>query len=505
MNAEALFSAMEGLDADMLYEARAESRPEPRTVHRIVASAAVFVLLVSAALIYGLFVRPCGHVYLDSLESVELTLNARGRVLSVMSQGHDRSAQSGCTAAEAIKNILPQMLSDGSLNGDENTLIIGMDGMGYDLADELADAASGVFDEYSFKASVVTVCCDGVDQGPHPSPAMASVADRLSGMSESLAPNSLVGLSANDLNLLYSESELSADDIKVTGEPSDSAHIGFDKAVGRALDLTSFTDDEIGDISVRHSAYHGSLVYLVRLSAGSRGEAYFINAVTGAAVHAVKAPTAQLDDAVAREMNGDVTPPAVTTAPQSTEEPSTRYDSPTQPPTSAASAQPTQRADETPPVSAEISMKELSFVLTAPPDSAGEIAYTALFEGQCFDVRDDERQGGGTVSVITSLSGLSAFLADNDYQYVGAGGDRLDDSFDEEYFRSHSVIAVSCAFTDASYYAKLTALSADGGTLYAEMSIAYGESRSGEYCCRALSLYETDKSSVPSGAELIIY
>ena len=505
MNAEALFSAMEGLDADLLYEARLRPKVKTRTVYRIVAAAAVFVILTAAGLLYGLFVRPCGHVYLDSLESVELTLNARGRVLSVMPQGRDRAPLSGCTAAGAIKEILPQMLADSSLSTNENTLIIGTDGIGDSAVDELAAAASGVFDEYSFKASVVTVRRVGFDPGAHPSPAMAAVADRLSGMGESLTPDSLVGLSANDLNLLYSESDLSADDITVTGEPSDSAHIGFDKAVGRAMSLTSFSEDEIGDVSVRHSAYHGSLVYLVRLSSGGRGEAYFINASNGAAVHAVKAPSDQLDDAVARELTNDVTPPEVTSAQQTAEEPSVQHDSPTQPPTSAAPSQSAQRADDQPVVSAEISMKELSFVLMTPPDNADEIAYTPLFEGQCFDVRGDEKLSGGTVSVITSLSGMRGFLADNDYPYVGADGDRPDDIFDEEYFRSHTVIAVSCAFTDMSYRAKLTALSADSGKLYAEMSIAYGESRSGEYCCRALSLYETDKTSAPSGVELNIY
>ena len=512
MNGEALLRAMEDIDADLLYEARAESRKMavPFGMGRFAAAAVLVLFAVGAALVYGLFVRPSAYVYLDCRESVELRLNARGRVLSVLPEARDNGSLSGQTAYKAVEIIISDLIADGSLSADENTLMIGSYGLKRQEAGQLTDTVIEVLDGMDFGTSVAEVLCADTESDRYSSPATAAVAGYISSCIDGLSHDSLRGLTANELNILLTEAEPPKDGIRVTGKPSQAQTIGYENAVKRALSLSSLDQSDISELLVNYSAYRGKLVYLVRLRAGDRGEAYFINAATGAAEQALKAPSAEIDEAVEREikqaphderetaaqpLNNDPTAADVTEERESSAPPAT------QPALAETlvhdiSAEADRRA--------EITMKELSFILLSPPEDARRIGFGTLFEGQCFTESADERLDRGEVRIITSPGGLNSFLEEYRYPYADESGAALSADFGEAYFESHTLIAVSCAFTDASYYTKLTELSS-GDSLYAEVSMSYGESRPGGYTCRALSLYEVEKGSVSPDLELTVY
>ncbi len=278
--------------------------------------------------------------------------------------------------------------------------------------------------------------------------------------------------------------------------------------------MSSFKQADIDDIQLSYSVYHYHLIYIVTIKSGSHCEAYFINANTGSTEQAIKAPTERLKEEVDREIKsvGDPASPEMNDTsetssaiqpfeysayvePTETIEAETRP-SPTQKPTEAES-------DEY--SSVPITMKELSFVVQEVPESAEQADYETLFEGQCFNNRNGEKQNTGTVAFLTTYAALQKYLSDNAYPYLDKDGNSPLKGIDKSYFNNHSIIAVSGVFSDASYYACLTDIKTIDSGVYLEASLSYGESKSGEFYCRALTLYGVDKYLITPTDHIIVY
>ncbi len=506
MRADDLFNAFEGLDADMVYAAHAESQPKPLKLRRMAIAAALFLILISAA-VYFVFVMPVSAIFLDSSESVTVVLNSRGKVLSATNYPE----LSGRSAEEAVRVVAEDMLSSGALSADENTLILGGDRVTEPMRSDLTKVAEDLFSQSRFRGAIVSLPC--TDSG-----AKAAVIDLLTRLDDSLTSNRLQMLSANALNLLLHESVTDTDAVILSGTPSESAYIGFDKAVAKALSLSAFAENELSDLSVSYSVYHGRLIYLVRLNAGENSEAYLINALTGTTEEALKAPSSRIDqkvsEVIGKPIPSDPTlPPAdspptqaqVTEPPTDANEPAAPYeDYPTDPPATVPTSLPTTAGSED--FSAvSISLKELSFVVLSPPESAQSIPFRTLFEGQVIEPRGDEKINTGEVAVITDNSQLQAFLKKHSGAYTDKTGKALQADFTAEDFKTQFILASACTVSDASYYTTVTDLRSDGEVNYMENSLSYGVPRTGEYSCRILSLYAVDRSAMRPDSPLSVY
>lgn len=469
------------------------------------AAAAVFILMIGAALIYGVFVAPTATIRLNSRESVVITLNSRGNVLSATG----RPEMSGKSAGEAVAAITREMLDSGAIDRDENTLLIGCSGRL--RRDEIAGFAASSFKEYGFDGCIVAMSAED-DPG-------SALIRSLTGCG---AYPELKKLSVNDLALLLVDSGFDGKEITVTGAPSDSAYLGFDGALARAMEMTSFGGDELGDASVSYGVYHGRLIYLVRLNAGGKSEVYFINALSGATEEAIKAPVSEIEHAVEKALRTDSpdpkptipatdpVPPAVTQTPTDPEGDNPPYAIHTEAP-SVLSPEGTEAPDQQPTTaeseayrSVAVSLKELSFVVDTPPETALPVGFDTLFEGQYIGPRTD-RQSGGTVAVITNLSQWQAFIGANSFDYTDQNGRALSFSPTADWFRTRYIIASACIVSDASYCTTVTALRAEGDHLYMENSFSYGKAQSGEFTCRTLSLYGVSRSDASPDSLLTVY
>lgn len=476
---------------------------EKRTVnHKPLIAAAVILIVLGAAAIYGIFVAPAATVRLDSRESVTITLNSRGRVLSAS----DRPGLVGMTAEEAVGEITREMLDNKNLDQNENTLLIGysekLD------ADRLIARASGVFSESGFAGCVVALPSE--DGGRNA---------LIRCLGDTYGTQNLKGLTVNALALLLTDDDLRDEEISLTGSPSESAYIGFDGAVARAMSLTSFGENELADASVSYGVYHGRLIYLVRLNAGDKSEAYFINALTGAAEEALKAPADKINQAVEdalRTPSPDPPPQDATVkptvAPPATAVP-TEDDPADNPPVMIETEGATYAAPiqfPTTPESSEytavsIGLTELSFITLSLPEGKSPIIYQTLFEGHYIEPRSGEKQSGGTVAVITNLSQWRAFLSANSFSYTDRGGNTLSDGFTADYFTNYILIASACTVPDAGYYTTFTDISANGDTVYIENSLTYGTAPIDGTYCRTLSIYAAERSQISADMTFKIY
>ena len=506
MRAEELFDAFDELDAELLYDAHAKPQRKQYVI-RHMAIAASFVLLIAVSfVIYGVFVSPASHIYLDSREHMTVTVNSRGRVLSVNAASGRFSRLNGMRIEKAASELIAEMVTNGSINRDENTLIIGADNLSSEDRDALFTAASDTLAQYDFAPAVITVTCHNSNDTAEASPAIRRMIDLLCDRDSSLDRRALSKLCVNDLALLWADSGVSDPDIAVSGKASDSGHIGFDAATAKALGMSSFDQAQIDDVHLSYSVYNGRLIYVVRFNSGDRSEAYFINAATGTTEQALKMPSDKLQEAVDQEIKTSNEPLTidVTETPQIQQQ--TEYQaSPTGPaPTVQATVSPTE-AESADYGTFPITMKELSFVVQSVPETAEPVTFESLFGGQCFYTRNGEKQNAGIVAVISSYTALQKYLADHAYPYLDRNGRSPMDAIDKDYFNDHCILAVSGVFSDASYDVCITELKTDGSDLYLETSLSYGESRSGEYYSRALSLYGVEKSLSITAQNLIIY
>lgn len=506
-----------------LKAAKVKKEEKHRYLRSIAIAASIVLVMVGALLIYGVFVAPVSQIILDSRESVTITLNSRGNVLSAVGY----SDLSGKSAEEAVALIAEDMIESGALTEDENTLIIGVSDNAAITPKQLVEWAAEVFEKEKFDGCPVALSFEkNADARYHQSISRTCLIDLIHSYDSSLSVENLKALSSNDLCLLLKD--IRNDKIVMTGSPSESAYIGFDGAVNKALMLSGFKENELSDMSVAYSIYHGKLIYLVRLNAGENSEAYFINALTGATEQAIKAPAKEIDKAVEEAIQ---TPPAQnptekstysavvpTSAPvtqlptvpmteTSTDEDRPPIDDPTDEPQSPDSTDnipttapitPTQTpttAESADYRSISITLKELSFVVLSPPENASAVSYQTLFEGQYFEPRKGEKINGGEVAVITNYSQLQAFLKKHPYAYTDKNGSTLKNTYTAEYFKTHYILVSACTVSDASYYTTVTELSSDGGMTYMENSLSYGPAHSGEFYCHTLSLYGVSRSA----------
>ncbi len=505
-------------------------------IGRLSIAAAIALMIIGAAVIYSIFITPVSRICLDSRESVTITLNSRGNVLSA--PGYPEL--SGKPAEDAIAVIAEDMIGSGALTASENTLILGVSNNASFTPRQLAEGVQKAFDEEHFNGCVLALTFEKSTQTRyHQSASRTCLIELLHSCDNSLSVENLKELSSNSLCLLLKDTGSNA--FILTGAPSESAYIGFDGAVQKALALSGFKETELSDISVAYSIYHGRLIYLVRLNAGENSEAYFINAITGATEQAIKAPTEDIDTAVEEAIHS----PSIQTP---TEKPTYAAEAPTasvitQSPTVPAT-EPTADANQPPyedrtnapqdplptaipdvcptttpliptqaPTTAEsaeylsisITLKELSFVVLSPPQSAAAVGYQTLFEGQYIETRKGDKNNCGEVAVITNFSQLQAFLKKHSYAYTDKNGNTFKNDITKDFFKNRYILVSACTVSDASYYTTVTKLSTDGGMLYMENSLCYGTAHSGEFYCRTLSLYAVDRSEACPELPITVY
>lgn len=510
MKSQDIFSAIESIDSELLYDARAHRAPKIYWIRRTAVAAAVVITLLLSILIYANFVMPVSTVSIESNACVTLSINARGNVLSAVSDHREFSLVEGKSADDAVGIVVSQMIEKGELSDIENTLLIGADPP---RQTDVENIVQNVFNSYHFTGCIVSVAMEkDAFQKEIRSPARAALIEILTKSSDSFTYDSLTDLSVNDLHLLIKETHITDERLRTSAEPSQKKYIGREAACQNAVKISALSP--VDAVEAQLCVYHRRLAYLVTLRSGENAEVYFISATDGVNEHTIRTTAAQAprlaQDAVrssntpSQESSSASSSPAVhqDMVPDSTQEENIITPSPT------ASPLPTEAATE-PAESAEYSeipltMRELSFTTMTPPSSADSISYRTLFEGQVIENRSDTKKNEGVICVITNLSQWNKFLSENNKAYADQSGNACR-GFSKDYFDTRSLLVSSCVFSDASYYTTVAGIKADGNTLYIDDTLTYGEQRSGEYYCYTLSVYELDKESISSDMTLNVY
>lgn len=510
MKSQDIFSAIESIDSELLYDARAHRSPKIYLIRRTAVAAAVVITLFLSILIYANFVMPVSTVSIESNMCITLSINARGNVLSTVSDHREFSSVEGKPADEAVGIIVSHMIEKGELSDIENTLLIGADPSRQTNVEEIVQ---NVFNVYHFHGCIVNVAMEKETfQKEIRSPAKTALIEILTKNSDCFTYDSLTDLSVNDLHLLVRETHITDDRLRTSAEPSQKKYISRKAACQNAIKLSVLSP--VDSVEAQLCVYHRRLAYLVTLRSGENAEMYFISATDGINEHTIRTTAAQApqmaQDAVrSSNITSQENPPASSSpavhqdiVPDSTQEENIITPSP------AVSPLPTETATE--PAESEeyteviLTMRELSFTTMTPPSSADSVSYRTLFEGQVIENRSDGKKNEGVICVITNLSQWNKFLSENNKMYTDQSGNACR-GFSKDYFDTHSLLVSACVFSDASYYTTVEGIDADGNALYIDDTLSYGEQRSGEFYCCTLSVYELDKESISSDMTLNVY
>lgn len=504
MRSEDLFSAIETLDPALLYDARANNPVKRNVIFRISIAAAIVLMLFAGVMIYANFVMPVSSVALESEEAVLLSINARGNVLSVLSERSDFAKVIGKSYPEAIDWIVGKMIEQEELNRDENTLLLITDSGHSENAEK---AVQKRFEEHRFSGSIVSVFDEKQTTDVT---AVKDILTELLTKDSSFTYDGLRDLSVNDLNLLLKEKEITDENLRILFEPSESGYIGRDEAKRIAMENTALSSYD--SVTAELSVYHRQMIYLVTIKSEDRGEAHFIGAFNGAREHIVRASSEAISQSANREVkNGSSSLPdrsditdnissLAQSAPVDSEEEKEITPTPTEAPDDRQ-----MESEEVDFAVIPVTMRELSFSAMQPPPSAREAAFGVLFEGHLFEERFGEKQIEAQVVVIQNLSQWNKFLSENNKEFLDRKGNAFENTVTAAYFEQHFLIISSCVFTDTSCYTTIPSIGTTDDAVYIENSLVYGEERSGEYYCRTLSVYGVDRKDVSPDKTMNVY
>ena len=509
MKSQDLFSAIESIDSELLYDARTYHAPKIYNLKRAAIAAAVILTMLAGILIYAIFVAPVAFISLESKAYVLLSVNARGYVLSVTSDHKDFSSVQGKQIMTAVEEITKQMIAKSDLCEDENTLLLGTNAF---YQDDTIKTIADLFEKEGFSGSAVSVVMDQKTFQPDEScPAKKALINLLTTDSKCFTYDSLKDLSVNDLNLLIKELNLTGNNIYCLADPSESKYIGKEAALTAATENTRFS--AIDSSEVQLTVYQRKLAYLITLRSGENAEVCFISASDGVNEHTIrttaeKAPQA-IDNAVKSSnepSSQEISSPAdYAIAKENPATESIKETVPDDQPASLPQTEPPQPAPSSDYTSIPLTMRELSFTTMTPPASAAGVAFDTVFEGQYIEERSGDKKNEGSLCVISNLNQWNKFLSKNNKQYLDENGNYYSDSFTKEYFDTHTLLVSACVFSDASYYTAISDIDMENDTLYIDDSLSYGDQKSGVYYCHTLSVYELDKSALSPDMTINVY
>ena len=279
------------------------------------AVAACLVLAVAgggAGYVHQLNQAVASIVCLDVNPSVELTVNRKETVLSATPANADAVAildgmdLTGAKVDVAMNAIVGAMLTNGYVDELANSILITVEDddaqRGARLQQELTAQAGAILESYQVNGAILSqtiqnsaqlqqLAADyGISQGK-----AALIQTIVEGSRGTKTFESLVGLSINELNLLYSSLNTTAPapdgsqggqsaPVQSTGQANDSAYIGLEAAQQAALAHAGVSAADAAFLEAEYDWDDGRMVYEVEFRAGNTEYEYEIDALTGEVV-----------------------------------------------------------------------------------------------------------------------------------------------------------------------------------------------------------------------------
>ena len=266
----------------------------------IAAAAAVFLLcVISIPAIRGTFFSPdYSVVMLDVNPSLSMHVDADEKVLSAEALNDDAKEilgdmeLKGTSLETAVNAIIGSMLQKGYLSDIQNSILVSVENDDADRSARLQEQISQIISQAvansSMDAAVLsqTISDDNAELvklaekyniSLGKAVLIQEVVDQKPGTTfESLAP-----MSINEIALIISSNNVSADFVTQTGTASDKAYIGEENARKKAYEHAGAAAGDVIKSEVKLDSEHGIMVYEVEFKTADMECEYEINACTG--------------------------------------------------------------------------------------------------------------------------------------------------------------------------------------------------------------------------------
>ncbi len=287
---------------------RAEYEADAK-VRRVKALSAAGCICVSAALLIGegtgLFAGKADaasyKVLLDVNPSIEVSVNSRDKITEVHHLSPEGelvigdNALAGKEVAEGVGNLIGEMVEQGFISPEANTVLVSIEGAQKDKADkvktELTEKINDQLTDREVEGSVIVQQLPGDSTLQDTSSEYGISPGKAQLISQIIAQNALhtyeelAAMSIHELNVLRESYYVNSENVQVSGAPSYMSYIGAQAAVQAAAADAGITP---AAAETELTCRNGMMIYCVEFENDTHEYRYRINAVTGQIVTAEK-------------------------------------------------------------------------------------------------------------------------------------------------------------------------------------------------------------------------
>lgn len=277
-----------------------ETKKKRKTVKYLLAAAACLILVSGGGLgfnTYRLNHRVVSTVSLEVNPSVQILVNEKERVLDVRALNKDGEIVigdmdfSGSDINVTVNALIGSMLRNGYLNELANSILISVDNedpvKGAALQEKLTKEVNELLESDGFMGAVLSQTISGntslqeqADQYGI-TPGKAQLIGQILENTKEHTFEELAPLSINELNLILSTAGSGADRVSASGNASDKAYIGREKALKAALTHAGVSEADIAFYKMDMDVENGVMVYEIDFYCGGYEYEYDIDAGTG--------------------------------------------------------------------------------------------------------------------------------------------------------------------------------------------------------------------------------
>lgn len=277
-----------------------EKKKNRKTVQYILAAAACLILVFGGGFgfnTYRLNHRVVSTVSLEVNPSVQIMVNEKERVLDVRALNKDGEIVigdmdfSGSDINVTVNALIGSMLRNGYLNELANSILISVDNedpvKGAALQEKLTKEVNKLLESDGFMGAVLSQTISGntslqeqADQYGI-TPGKAQLIEQILENTKEHTFEELAPLSINELNLILTTAESDTDKVSASGNASDKAYIGEEKALQAALAHAGVSEADIAFYRMDMDVENGAMVYEIEFYCGGYEYEYDIDAGTG--------------------------------------------------------------------------------------------------------------------------------------------------------------------------------------------------------------------------------
>lgn len=303
----------------------AAKAPRPRRIMpRIMAAAAVFVLLLGG--IFGYYVMDASRcvVTVDVNPSVSLEVNRLNRVKAVTPLNADAVALledvelENMSLRRAVETLTSAMIDKDYLSDAQNALLVSVENAGdaraQALCEKVAVAADDTAQEHRFHTAALCQKLPGDEdtlsraEALNVSPGKAVLADTMAAQLEDWDAERLSALPVQDMLFLADKCGVVFENASLFGTVSSSGYNSADAAAATALENAGSSGLSSADCTATFDSRDGELVYVVRFSDGGYAYSYTVSAKSGEILDESKTPEGTAQGGSGGTATGD-TPP----------------------------------------------------------------------------------------------------------------------------------------------------------------------------------------------------